>query len=101
MPSLAHAAPAAADPVEDFRRDGVHLFEQAVDAAAAGELLDAIRATRRFDGSLFLSEAAFDADRQHRGVNPRPGRNLLERFTDRLGFVEQAPHIVDGLTALL
>ncbi len=34
-------------------------------------------------------------------MNPRPGRNLLERFEDALTFVEQAPDIVDGLTSLL
>jgi hypothetical protein len=72
-----------------------------VDPAAAGELLALLRADRRYDGSLFLSEAAFDADPQYRGVNPRPGRNLLERFPGKLDFIEQAPQIVAGLTSLL
>ena len=35
------------------------------------------------------------------GVNPRPGRNLLETFEDRLGFVERAPKVVEALTELL
>src|SRR6185312_16827365 len=87
--------------VGDFIRDGLHVFPQPLDAAAAGALLAAIRATRAFDGRLFLTEAAFDADPQYTGVNPRPGRNLLDRFADKLGFVEQAPQIVGGLTALL
>ena len=87
--------------IEDFRTGGYHLFRRPVDPAAAGGLLEAVRATRAFDSSLFLSEAAFDADPQYTGVNPRPGRNLLERFEDALGFVEQAPDIVDGLTSLL
>jgi hypothetical protein len=96
------AGPGLADEVvSDFIESGVHLFDAVVDSTAADALLSAIRATRRFDESLFLSEAEFDADPQHTGVNPRPGRNLLERFEDRLGFVEQAPHIVEGLTALL
>ncbi len=34
-------------------------------------------------------------------MNPRPGRNLLERFEDRLALVEANPAIVAGLTALL
>src|SRR6185312_15065537 len=87
--------------VGDFIRDGLHVFPQPLDAAAAGALLAAIRATRAFDGRLFLTEAAFDADPQYTGVNPRPGRNLLEGMQDGLAFVEQAPHIVDGVTALL
>ena len=53
-----------------------------------------------FDSSLFLSEAEFDADPQYVGVNPRPGRNLLERFEGALGFVEQAPQIIAAMTAL-
>ena len=85
----------------DFVADGAHRFDQALDADACAELLAAIRATRRFDRALFLSQAEFDADPQYTGVNPRPGRNLLDTFDDRLAFVEQAPQIVEGLSALL
>jgi hypothetical protein len=87
--------------VEDFIRDGAHRFDHVLDNAAAAELLAAIRATRDFDGGLFLSEAEFDANPQHTGVNPRPGRNLLEQLEDKLGFVEQDPQIVEAVTALL
>lgn len=87
--------------VTDMMVDGAHLFPDQVDPAAAGALLADIRALRHFDHRLFLSEAEFDADPQYTGVNPKPGRNLLERFDDRLGFVEQAPHIVDAVSALL
>lgn len=87
--------------VEDFIADGAHLFEKPVDPAACAALLADIRADRHFDHRLFLTEAEFDADPQYIGVNPRPGRNLLERFDDRLGFVERDPNIVDALSALL
>jgi hypothetical protein len=87
--------------VEDFIRDGAHLFDQPVDAHACADLLARVRATRDFDASLFLTEEAFDADPQYTGVNPRPGRNLLEGLEDRLAFVEQDPQIVAGVTALL
>jgi len=87
--------------VQDFTRDGAHLFEQPLDAKACADLLAQVRATRDFGASLFLTEAEFDADPQYTGVNPRPGRNLLERFESQLGFIEQAPQIVDGVTALL
>ena len=87
--------------VEDFIRDGAHLFDQPVDPGACADLLARIRATRDFGASLFLAEEAFDADPQYTGVNPRPGRNLLEGLDDRLAFVEQDPQIVEGLTALL
>lgn len=91
----------AADVISDFIETGAHVFHTPVDAGAASELLTEIKATRAFDHTLFLSEAEFDADPLYTGVNPRPGRNLLERFEDRLGFVEQAPHIVEAVTALL
>ena len=87
--------------VDDFIRDGAHLFADPVDAAACADLLAEIRATRDFDETLFLSQAAFDADPQYTGVNPKPGRNLLDRFEDRLGFVEQAPQLVEAITTLL
>jgi hypothetical protein len=87
--------------IEDFCRDGAHVFDTPVDRDACADLLAAIRTTRDFDASLFLSQEAFDADPQYTGVNPRPGRNLLERFDHMLGFVEQAPQIVEGVTALL
>ena len=87
--------------VADLAGYGRHLFETAVDPRSAIELLNAIRATRRFDASLFLSEDDFDADPQHVGVNPRPGRNLLDRLEEKLGFVEAAPQITGALSALL
>jgi hypothetical protein len=100
---MAAAARRIASPsvTDDVRERGYHMFDAPVDPAAAARLLAQIRATRAFDGSLFLSEAAFDADPQYVGVNPRPGRNLLERFEAELGFVERDPAIVAGLTELL
>lgn len=85
----------------DFIRSGRHVFPEPVDPGAAADLLAEIRGLRRFDESLFLDEAAFDADPQHVGVNPRPGRNLLDRFDERLGFVERDPQIVEALSGLL
>ncbi|MDO8801670.1 phytanoyl-CoA dioxygenase family protein [Phenylobacterium sp.] len=87
--------------VEAFIEAGAHLFDQPVDPDACAALLAQIRADRHFDHRLFLTEAEFDADPQYTGVNPRPGRNLLERFEDRLAFVEQDANVVDAVSALL
>jgi hypothetical protein len=87
--------------VSDFIAHGYHVFGGGVDAAAASALLAKIRALRTFDADLFLSEAEFDADPQYIGVNPAPGRNLLERFEADLAFVEQDPAIVAAVSALL
>ena len=50
-----------ADAVEDVIVSGFHLMGEAADPEAATVLLNEIRALRRFDSSLFLSEAEFDA----------------------------------------
>jgi hypothetical protein len=92
---------AGQDAVENMSALGYHLFGEVVDPVRASSLLADIRALRRFDHTLFLSEAEFDANPQYKGVNPEPGRNLLERFEDRLGLVEAEPALVTGLTALL
>ncbi|QTN20525.1 phytanoyl-CoA dioxygenase family protein [Brevundimonas sp. AJA228-03] len=81
--------------------DGAYLFEASLDVAAASALLQKIRAVRAFDQTLFLDEAAFDRDPQYRGVNPRPGRNLLERFDADLAFVERDRELVDALGEVL
>ena len=99
--TLAQPAPAEATAVDDFTRAGVHLFGEVLDAAACAALLADLKAGRDWGEGLFLSEAAFDADPQYRGVNPRPGRNLLEGYEARLKLVEANPAIVAGLTALL
>lgn len=101
MVKLAVGADLAQDVISSFIETGAHVFDQNLDPAAAGALLAGIRKTRTFDEGLFLSETDFDADPLYVGVNPRPGRNLLEQLEDRLGFVEQAPQIVESLTALL
>ena len=87
--------------IGDFISGGYHRFGEVVDPEACAALLADIRRLRRFDESLFLTEAEFDADPQHKGVNPRPGRNLLERFEPRLGVVEAEAHITLGLEAML
>lgn len=87
--------------VSDFTRKGAHIFDDRLDAGGCSELLAQIRAARRLDETLFLSEAEFDADPQADDVGPRPGRNLLERLESKLGFVERSPQIVEALWSLL
>jgi hypothetical protein len=101
MTAAERSTDAAHPVVSDFIARGYHVFGGGVDPAAASALLAQIRALRTFDADLFLSEAEFDADPQYIGVNPAPGRNLLERFEDDLAFVEKDPAIVSALSALL
>lgn len=85
--------------VSDLVRKGAHIFDDPVSPEACAQLLADIRATRRFDESLFLSETGFAA------LPPTgdqgPGGNLLERLDPKLGFVERAPQVVEALWSLL
>ncbi len=87
--------------VSNLARRGAHLFEDPLDPRACAELLAEIRRARRFDESLFLTEAEHAATPPAARVNPLPGRNLLERLEPKLGFVERAPQIVEALWSLL
>ncbi|MFO0541475.1 MAG: hypothetical protein ACK5X4_04210 [Phenylobacterium sp.] len=80
---------------------GAYLFPEALDPVAAQRLLQSIRDDRDFDHRLFLSEAEFDANPLYTGVSPRPGRNLLDRFSDQVGFVEDSPAIREAVGAVL
>jgi len=86
--------------IGDFIDHGYHTFPR-LDAAAAQALLSKIKLSRNYGANLFLSEAEFDADPQYIGVNPRPGRNLLEAYEADLSFVEENPAVVSALTELL
>ena len=87
--------------MNDFLEYGFHEFPGGVDAAAAGALSRTLRSRRNFDGTLFLEEEAYRANPVHLGVNPKPGRNILEHFTTELDFVERDPALVETLTAVL
>jgi hypothetical protein len=87
--------------VDNMIDSGAHVFPEPVDARAAGALLRTVKTDRAFDHGLFLTESQFDADPQFRGVNPRRGRNFLERADCSLEFVETSPQIVAALTSLL
>jgi hypothetical protein len=82
--------------VSDLTGKGLHLFEERLDARACAALLAEVRARRRLDDSLFLTEAEYSA-----GPAARPVATFLDRLDARLGFVERAPQIVEALWSLL
>lgn len=82
--------------VSDLTAKGLHLFEERLDATACAALLSEVRARRRFDESLFLTEAEYAA-----GPAARPAASLLDRLDARLAFVERAPQIAEALWSLL
>lgn len=85
--------------LERFAENGFVHLGVISDPAAGRRLLQQVRETREFSPALFLDEAAYRANPQHKGVNPVPGRNLIEKFdTD---FVDRSPAFVDAMTRTL
>jgi Phytanoyl-CoA dioxygenase (PhyH) len=95
------AAPLTSARLDQFAAKGLIELGSVLDAGACATLLDRIRATRTFSADLFQSEADFLANPQHVGVNPCPGRNLLETFNEDLDFIESNPPIVDALNEVI
>ena len=86
---------------QSFLAHGVVEFGQVLDPLACERLLAQVRASRRFGPELFLDEASFNADPRYRGVNPEPGRNLLEALGAAADFVEEHETIAGVLANLL
>jgi len=84
---------------ERFVHDGFDRLDSPLPADRCRALLDAARATRDFSGALFLREHEYRAAPLHRGVNPRPGRNLIERFDT--SWIEEAPVFIAAMNAIL
>jgi len=87
--------------VKSFLAHGVVEFGQILDPVACERLLAQVRASRRFGPELFLDEASFDANPRYKGVNPEPGRNLLEALGPASDFVEEHEAIAGVLANLL
>ncbi|MBY0406223.1 MAG: hypothetical protein K2Q01_00905, partial [Rickettsiales bacterium] len=82
--------------------EGFITMPDALEKAAAADLLAKVNATRKFDRSLFLTEEEFNAgDRSHRHTNPRDGRNILEQFEGELSFVYDNPGVNRLLEGIL
>lgn len=82
--------------VSDLAGKGLHRFEERLDPRACAALLAEVRALRRFDDSLFLTPAEYDAEPVERAT-----ASLLDRLDARLAFVERAPQVVEALWSLL
>ncbi|MGY6627807.1 MAG: phytanoyl-CoA dioxygenase family protein [Oceanicaulis sp.] len=84
-----------------FDQLGYDRIDCRFDPADLAGLLAAVAGTRRFDGSLFLSEAEYEADPVHRGTNPRPGRNLAEMLDGLIAPLEADAALTSALRRVL
>jgi hypothetical protein len=83
--------------VSDFMGKGAYVLGDRLNGRACAELLAEVRKGRRFDQSLFMTEADYLEGRSA----ARGERSLLAGLDGKLDFVERAPPIVEALWSLL
>ena len=83
----------------DLMRDGWYRFPHLLSPALCEWLAAHVTKNHPLDGSIFLTEAEYEADPQHKGVNPRPGRNYADALD--LGFIEELQAVTGPLSELL
>jgi len=83
--------------VSELMRSGAYVFDERLGVRACGELLADVRKGRRFDETLFFSEAEFEESLER----PLAGRRSLDGLEGKLDFVERAPQVVQALWSLL
>ncbi len=87
--------------LEQFRKDGYLNLAEVADVNTCLSLLSNIKAEQDFSPNIFMDESEFVKCPQYKGVNPRPGFNMLEQFSAYAGQLESTPRIVNVLSSLL
>ncbi len=85
----------------DFEASGFCQIGPVVPRELADAILTGILADRVLSSEVFLSQEGFEKAPEFRGVNPRPGRNVLEQVPDLIEELEALPPITDFLRSLL
>lgn len=72
----------------DFIKDGMRCLSGFFNPVDTKKLMNSALATRNLN-NLFLTEENFLKEQKHKGVNPRPGRNLIEKLDSDFIFSNQ------------
>lgn len=87
--------------VENFVERGYLNLGSVVDPAVCSNLLHKLKNSQKISAEIFLTEAEFNRNPVYKGVNPIPGRNLLEHFQEDLDKIEDSEVIVSVLNRVL
>ena len=85
----------------DFEASGFCQLGPVVPRELTDAILTGVLADRVLSSQVFLSQEGFEKAPEFRGVNPRPGRNVLEHIPDLIEELEALPPITDFLRSLL
>jgi len=87
--------------IGSFIEHGYLNLGSVVDKTTCTSLLKDIRAEQLLSPEIFLSETEFDQNPVYKGVNPVPGRNILEHFQNKLDNIESCDVVVSTLSRVL
>lgn len=85
--------------LNNFLEQGYCSLGEIINKQKCRQLLEFIKKTRNFEHDLFIEEEDFRDNPQYTGVNPCPGRNILEGLD--LSFIEQNTVLKSILSELL
>lgn len=86
---------------KQFEKEGYVDLGSIVDADTCSRLLSEIRNFQEFSDQIFLDEETFLNNPEYTGVNPYPGRNILEQFQDITSSIESTSEVESILSGLL
>ena len=88
------------DPLQKFVEDGFCELGNIIDPIECGNLLQKVKATRKFSSNLFLDKEEFHKNPHYRNKNPKAGGyNLAEKLD--LNCIEKNPIIQDCMSKVL
>ena len=85
----------------NFEASGFCQLGPVVPRELTDAILTGVLADRVLSSEVFLSQQGFEKAPEFRGVNPRPGRNVLEHIPELIEELEALPLITDFLRSLL
>ena len=87
--------------LEQFSTEGYVNLGSIVDSGMCANLLSEIRSAQKFSSEVFLDEKSFLKNPEFTGVNPIPGRNILEQYEELASSIESTAVVESLLTDLL
>ncbi len=89
------------DQITFFSKHGYLNLGNVVDEMLCEDLLTKIKEKQEISPDIFLLQEVFEKNPVYKGVNPVPGRNMLENFPQELDQVESSEGIVSVLDRVL
>ena len=87
--------------LEQFSTEGYVNLNSVVDPHICASLLSEIRGAQEFSSKIFMDEKSFLENPEYTGVNPIPGRNIIEQYEELATSIEGTTEVESLLADLL